>query len=453
MNIIIQILQFLATIIEIGTAFGFYYWLMGTRPHRKWKWIVIGSVVAILSLFYFYNRQFWYFSNAFIISNTVFVWITICLVERKNYLRSIGMVFAFFSYIGLLHVFYGDLAMLLLADDKVQMERFYFGQGDWLRIAGYTMSLLTIVLIFLVIRKRRNMIRLWIGKWALLIYGIILWCASTWAQGHLVMDNYAEGEDIVVLVEKYKQLFKSTSYKEGVYIVVLVLILILVSFLLFSILFNYYMTGRELQIIKEKNDMWKTNYTEMKKVYENSLYTYHDFKNHMVVLRKYISDEDMDSARGYLDKIIKPLDELNQCIWCQNEIVNLVINTKILEAKKQNISFQVDIQDIGLQIEEYDLYCILSNLLDNAIEACEKMTEKTRWIHIKMHENNLSVIIKIANSIGSEPVKIAGEYVSHKAAGHGYGIKSVRHAVEKNGGIMNCDHDAGQFAATITFFR
>lgn len=431
MNILMQILQFVMSTIEIGAAFAFYYWLTGTRPDRKWKWVVLWIGIAVISLLFLSNRQGFYLSNLIIITNAIFVWLILCLLERKNYLHCLGSVFAFSSYIGLLQVFYGNLIMLFLPDKEKCFEQFYFGSGNWWRIFAYTVSLITVAVMFLIIRREKNIIRLWKAKWTMLIYGIIVWEISSWAQSQLFSGD-----------------------KDGkVWALVILFILTLISFWGFSMAVSYYMTKMEMQMTEEKSKMWRTNYNEMQRIYENSLYTHHDFKNHMVVLQKYVMAGDMNSAREYLEKVIEPMDELNQYIWCQNEIVNLIINTKIMEAKKRNISVQLDVQDIDLQIAEYDMCCILSNLLDNAIEACEKIKTGTRWIHIRIWKKNASTIIKIANSIGDQPEKIAGEYVSHKAGGHGYGIKSVKCAVEKNGGTMNCENDMEKFVVTINFFK
>ena len=62
------------------------------------------------------------------------------------------------------------------------------------------------------------------------------------------------------------------------------------------------------------------------------MYTYHDMKNHILVLQNYAKNGNLDKVQEYLEKIAEPIDTLNQYVWCDNEIINLILNTKILEA-------------------------------------------------------------------------------------------------------------------------
>ena len=61
-----------------------------------------------------------------------------------------------------------------------------------------------------------------------------------------------------------------------------------------------------------------------------------------------------------------------------------------------------------------EIISLFGNLLDNALEACEKINDKERWIKIKIKKKNLLLYIEIANVLEEMPKQIQKEFVSNK---------------------------------------
>ena len=76
--------------------------------------------------------------------------------------------------------------------------------------------------------------------------------------------------------------------------------------------------------------------------------------------------------------------------------------------------------------------------MDNALEACEKINDKERWIKIKIKKKNLLLYIEIANALEEMPKQIQKEFVSNKKDNglHGYGMKNIQDIVKKYDGIF-----------------
>ncbi|MFR9164035.1 MAG: ATP-binding protein [Lachnospiraceae bacterium] len=96
---------------------------------------------------------------------------------------------------------------------------------------------------------------------------------------------------------------------------------------------------------------------------------------------------------------------------------------------------------------------LLGNLLDNALEACDKMEPQDRWIQIVIRQMGNASFIKVSNTCAQKPERIGEEFVSGKQGTlHGIGTKSIREIVERYGGVQETGYKEGIFFMTISFF-
>lgn len=103
-----------------------------------------------------------------------------------------------------------------------------------------------------------------------------------------------------------------------------------------------------------------------------------------------------------------------------------------------------------ITISDEDIVVLLSNLLNNAIEACEKSIEK--MIKLKFVIENHQMILSIKNTISDMPVSIDGEFVSTKEDGeesHGIGMKNIVEVIEKYNGKHVIDYDENWFCISM----
>ena len=107
------------------------------------------------------------------------------------------------------------------------------------------------------------------------------------------------------------------------------------------------------------------------------------------------------------------------------------------------------------RISETDVVAVFSNLLDNAIEAAEKSTEKVIFIDLYT-VNNIYSIAKVENSADKEPVVLNGILQTQKQKYdiHGWGIKSINNALKKYGSQLVWSYDKeNKFFRTIVSVR
>lgn len=136
-------------------------------------------------------------------------------------------------------------------------------------------------------------------------------------------------------------------------------------------------------------------------------------------------------------------------------MLDMILNEKLKEAKDKKIDMQISTEVFTtLPFTDREIISLFGNLLDNAIEACEKINDKKRWIKIKIKKKNLLLYIEIANALEEMPKQIQKEFVSNKKDNglHGYGMKNIRDIVEQYNGMFQCKSQEDRFEVVITIY-
>ena len=181
----------------------------------------------------------------------------------------------------------------------------------------------------------------------------------------------------------------------------------------------------------------------------------HDMKNHMIALRELAQQERTEELIKYIDSITEQIDAAAPPYRSGNDIADVIIADKHAKAEKRGIGLHILGDLAGLDIESADLVTILSNLLDNAIEAVSRLygkdlSEEDKTIRLEFRKNaNFLLILETNKSI--EKV-VPGKIVSSKnSPDHGFGIGNIRRAVKKYGGEYNigCSEEGDLYLVQI----
>ena len=154
------------------------------------------------------------------------------------------------------------------------------------------------------------------------------------------------------------------------------------------------------RILNTRNDMMEANYQGLEKAYAENQMLYHDYKNHMLSVRQLIKEYKNEDALEYIDAYISLTAKVNRRINSGSKILDIIVNSKLGEAKAKNIDFTCDVGYVGdTGITDMDMCALVANLLDNAIEACERIEGERAWIWLKAVRRNDMLLIKLSNSI------------------------------------------------------
>lgn len=135
--------------------------------------------------------------------------------------------------------------------------------------------------------------------------------------------------------------------------------------------------------------------------------------------------------------------------------MDTLLEQKREKAESKAIEFRIQTDRIGeLPFSDIEICTLFSNLLDNAIEACEKIEGDRRWIEIYITRKSGMLYLTISNSIKGRPSEQEGKLITNKQNYqlHGYGIKSVQKIVCKYEGDFSYQVHEREFVVTITFW-
>lgn len=217
-------------------------------------------------------------------------------------------------------------------------------------------------------------------------------------------------------------------------------------------------TEHKMQIRKKEQEVLDLKVEILEARYQGMLKSrkvVHDMKNHLLALKKYDQERDWEGLHEYLDELSNEVLESDFSIWTGNKMLDMILNQKKKEAKEQGISMQIQTEVFTkLPFSDREIVSLFGNLLDNALEACEKITDEERWIHVKMIKRNSLLYISVENSVVASPLNESGEMVSGKKepALHGYGLQNIWDIVEKYEGDFNCKEDQEHFVASISIY-
>ena len=212
--------------------------------------------------------------------------------------------------------------------------------------------------------------------------------------------------------------------------------------------------------IKKSNDMYKEHMALQKQHYEHMLLQYeelrkfrHDVKNHMLALNSMCTSEDNSQIKKYLSQLTNEVSSKKPVEYTGNRELDAVIAPFVLEAESKNIKVQFKgrVSD-NVVIDMFDMCTIISNLLNNAIEACEKIQEDKRIIEFEIAGYNSQIFISVCNSYDMESIiNQKQKFITTKEdkLNHGIGLENVRRTVKKYDGDMRISQENERFIVSI----
>lgn len=178
----------------------------------------------------------------------------------------------------------------------------------------------------------------------------------------------------------------------------------------------------------------------------------HDLRHHMQYLLSCIKNDRPNQAQAYIQKICSEIESAKIIVFCENEAANLIFSAFSRRAKSQGIAISIQAaipQDIP--ISESDWCILLSNALENALHACQKLTKKglSSSIDVTAYEKNGKMFLQAANSC-EENIAFSHGIPVTTNPGHGIGVRSICAIIEHYGGIYSFSVENGLFVLRLS---
>lgn len=234
------------------------------------------------------------------------------------------------------------------------------------------------------------------------------------------------------------------QFSEWALVMNLVLVLCMVLGLIVALIWTQYIVvERENRMYLSNERMLQTEYELIRKEQEKSRKINHDHRYDLTYLYDCFQEEDCEKGRNYIERKMEQVRKKRENeVWTGCSCIDTLISAGMERAEDSGTEFTVDVNLTQIPIAEYELFTILGNLLDNALEAAEKCCNFKKYVNLKIHTVNRMLALEVENGYQEEPQKRRGKFISLKQGEgeHGWGIENVREIVEKNGGTMEVEY-------------
>lgn len=164
----------------------------------------------------------------------------------------------------------------------------------------------------------------------------------------------------------------------------------------------------------------------------------HDLKHQVRALRGLADDE---SKERYLKELEQSVEIYGAIVKTGNDVLDTILTEKSLSCQAKGIKINCIADGSKLEfVDPVDLYGILGNAVDNAMEAVEKTSDaRMRLIDIAIFTRDRFLVINITNPMTGQVKLKNGLPVSTKPHNgyHGYGLRSIRHSLGRYDGTMS----------------
>ncbi len=235
------------------------------------------------------------------------------------------------------------------------------------------------------------------------------------------------------------------------------IILIMLVFFEIGSMITYFILLQLLHYESEKSRLEyqeilnQSQYKNLGKRIDEARKSRHDIRHHFLVLETMAKKGDVQGILEYLDEFSEKHAGDDVLVYCEHFATNALLSYYSQQAGDEGIAFTAKCNipsEIG--ISNKDLTIILSNLLENALNACRKIPDSDKSIKMIGRYQDAGLTLVIKNTSMTEPKKDStGRYLSTSHSGHGVGIESVQTIVKKYNGVMDLTFDGKEVTISI----
>lgn len=195
---------------------------------------------------------------------------------------------------------------------------------------------------------------------------------------------------------------------------------------------------RETQLLRIQQKYQQQYLENAENQYEIIRKLRHDFKNHNIVISSLLESGDFDKAKHFVGDYLDRISVSYSVVNTDNNIVNAIINCKAEVANGLNIETSIVTVSDFCGIDDLDLCSLISNMFDNAIDACRKVKEN-RQIYFSIKKDDSHYVFCMKNSITDSVIKNNPDLVTTKKDKHlhGLGTKIIKDIAKKYNGMAD----------------
>ncbi len=228
------------------------------------------------------------------------------------------------------------------------------------------------------------------------------------------------------------------------------LALLLLFYALFYLMASSLNRNDQLRRENQFLSMQQARYDNLRTAIEQTREARHDMRHHFNILQNLAAQGKWESLKKYLSDVQGSIPDAELGL-CNNEVVDSVASHFVLLYRKHDIPLTLTLSlPCEIPVPEIDLCLVLSNLLENAMEASLKTAPERRHVKATAHLHSAHmVLLSVENTYDGKIQEKDGVFQSTKRKGEGVGLQAVSHIAEKNGGYSRFLYKDSVFCANV----
>ena len=212
---------------------------------------------------------------------------------------------------------------------------------------------------------------------------------------------------------------------------------------------------QEISILNQSLDIQTESYKTLEKSYRAQRRSSHEFRHQLQVIYELLENEEYPEAKNYINELQVAHTSRTLVVKTNHPVIDAILNEKYQVATERGIDISFTVNDLsGISTSADALVVLLSNVLDNAIEACLRLP-CDRMIECEIIKTDY-LLLSVKNS--SPPVTIIhGKVVSSKKPEHehGYGLDNIQRVLKQNNAewVIDYAENTFRFVAEIPISR
>ena len=246
---------------------------------------------------------------------------------------------------------------------------------------------------------------------------------------------------LTMLIMIYKIMYTVQVSQMSKYLIIIFsMMLILVDIIIYGMVLKLSKSNREeirYKLMENQIEQQKKMLTSVLESNEKIRTLKHDIKNYLMTAIGLIDNKEYNKAKSYMLNLIgQEIDTIETFVTTNSQTLSSLLNIKLDICNKNKIDWNVEITSDLTNISDVDISIIIGNLMDNAIEASQKVKNRP-FIDIKIFDNKDYVNIIIRNKIDNSVLFLNPNLFTTKKDknSHGIGLMSVKKIVKKYNGM------------------
>lgn len=178
----------------------------------------------------------------------------------------------------------------------------------------------------------------------------------------------------------------------------------------------------------------------------------HDLRHHMQYLAGCIENGRTEQAQAYIREVCAEIESQKVRVFCENETVNLILSAFAGRAEESGVPLRVRAEvPHFIPVAETDLCVLLSNALENALHACQRLrqTGEPCDIELVVYEKSGKFFLQVTNTCPPSVTFEKGLPVTREP-GHGIGVRSICSIAERYNGMYSFSEKDGRFVLRVS---